>query len=104
MICTTKIQQDYIWMPGSTCGYFATENQKTCIVDTSVCVEDKELVFQSVEAYLSNFPWKTRNRLAMAIQLCDVLWLVISFGKGQKNYSFTTMDGEAQRFMFLPIL
>jgi len=104
MICTTHIQQDYIWMSGSMCGWFSTENQKTCIVDTQVYVEDKEHVFQSVEAYLNNFPQKTRNCLATIMKLRDVLWLVISFGQGKKNYTFTTMDGEAQRFMFLPIL
>jgi hypothetical protein len=76
---------------------------KSCIVGTTVCVEDKEHVFPSMEAYLDNFPWKTINRLAMAMQFHDILCLVIHFGHGKKNYTFTTMDGEAQRFMFFPI-
>jgi hypothetical protein len=76
---------------------------KTCIVGTAVCVEDKEHVFPSVEAYMDEFPWKTRNCLAMAMQLRDILCLVIYFGQGKKDYTFTSMDGEAQRFMFLPI-
>jgi hypothetical protein len=70
---------------------------------TTVYVEDKEHIFPSVEAYLDNFPWKTRNRLATAMQFHNILWLVIYFGQGKKNYTFTAMDGEAQRFMFLPI-
>jgi hypothetical protein len=40
------------------------EKPKCCIVGTIVCVEDKEHLFPSVEAYLDNFPKKTRNRLA----------------------------------------
>jgi hypothetical protein len=50
---------------------------------TTVCVEDKEHVFPSVEAYLDNFPQKTRNCLAMAMQFRDILWLVIYFGQGK---------------------
>jgi hypothetical protein len=76
---------------------------KTCIVGTTVCVEDKEHVFPSVEAYLNKLPWKTRNRLATTMQLRDILCLVIYFGQGIFFYAFTTMDREAQRFMFLPI-
>jgi hypothetical protein len=76
---------------------------KTCIMGTIVCVEDKEHVFPVVEAYLNKLPWKTRNRLATAMQLCDILCLVIYFGEGKQNYVFTTMDREAQRSVFLPI-
>jgi len=46
---------------------------KTCIMGTTVYVEDKEHVFPPVEAYLDNFPQKTRNRLATAMQLRDIL-------------------------------
>lgn len=67
---------------------------KTCIVGTTVCVEDKEDVFPSVEAYMDNLPHKTRNRLATAMQFHNILWLVIYFGQGKKNYMFTMMDGE----------
>ena len=49
---------------------------------TPVCVEDKEHVFPSVEAYLDTFPWKTINRLATAMQFRNILWLVIYFGPG----------------------
>ena len=70
---------------------------------TPVYVEDKEHVFPWVEAYLDTFPQKTKNRLATTMQFRNILWLVIYFGQGKKNYTFTTMDGEAQRFMFLPI-
>jgi hypothetical protein len=56
MICKTKIQQDLIWMFGSMCVYFSKENKKTCIMGTTVCVEDKEHVFPSVEEYMNNFP------------------------------------------------
>jgi hypothetical protein len=57
---------------------------KTCIVGTTVCVEDKEHVFPSVEAYLNKFPWKTRNCLATTMQLRDILCVVIYFGQGKK--------------------
>jgi hypothetical protein len=76
---------------------------KTCIVGTTICVEDKEHVFPSVESYLDNFPWKTKNRLATAVQFRNILWPVIYFRQGKKNYRFTVMDGEVQRFMFKPI-
>jgi hypothetical protein len=46
---------------------------------------------------------KTRNRLAAAMQLCDIFCLIIYFGQGKKRYTFTTMDREAQRFMLLPL-
>jgi hypothetical protein len=75
---------------------------KTCIVGTTLCVEDKEHIFPSVESYLDKFPWKTKNHLATPMQLRDILCLVIYFGQGKKNYMFTAMDTEAQRFMFLP--
>ena len=75
---------------------------KTCIVGTTVYVEDKEDVFPSVEAYLNKLLWKMRNRLATAMQLRDILCLVICFGQGKQIYMFTTMDREVQRFMFLP--
>jgi hypothetical protein len=48
-----------------------------------------------MEAYLDNFPWKTKKSTTM--QFRDILWLVIYFTHLQ------AMDGEAQRFMFLPI-
>jgi len=76
---------------------------KNCIMAKIVYVEDKEHVFPSVEAYLNKFPQKTRNRLATTIQLRDILCLVIYFGQGEKIYAFTTMDREAQRFVFLLI-
>ena len=75
---------------------------KSCIVVTTVCVEDKEHVFPSVEAYLDNFPRKTKNHLVAAMQLRDILCLVIYFGQGKQICAFTAMDREAQRFMFLP--
>jgi hypothetical protein len=78
------------------------EKPKTCIVGTIVCVEDKEHVFPSVEAYLDKLPRKTRNHLTMTMQLRDILSLVIYFGQGKTNYTFTTMDREAQWFMFMP--
>jgi hypothetical protein len=53
---------------------------KTCIMGTTVYVEDKEYLFPSVESYLNNFPQKIRNCLATTMQLHDILWLVISFG------------------------
>ena len=53
---------------------------KSCIMGTSSCVEDKEHVFPWVESYLDTFPWKTKNRLDMAMQFCNILWLVIYFG------------------------
>ena len=62
---------------------------KTCTVGTIVCVEEKEHVFPLVEASLDNFPWKTRNRLAMAMQLHDILWLVIYFGQGKKLHIYS---------------
>ena len=52
---------------------------RTCIVGTTVYVEDKEHVFPSVESYLNKFPWKTRNCLATTMQLRDILCLVIYF-------------------------
>jgi hypothetical protein len=52
---------------------------------------------------VDKFPGKSRNRLAAAMQLRDILCLVIYFGQGKKLYTFTTMDREAQRFMFLPL-
>jgi hypothetical protein len=76
---------------------------KSCIVGTTVYVEDKEHVFPSVEAYLDTLPRKTINRLATIMQFHNILWLVIYFGKGKRNYTLIDMDGEAQRFMFLPI-
>jgi hypothetical protein len=79
------------------------EKSKTCIVGTSVCVEDKEHVFASVESYLNKLPWKTRNRLATTMQLRDILCLVIYFGHGKKNHAFTSMDRESQIFMFMSI-
>ena len=57
---------------------------KFCIVGTTVCVKDKKHVFPSVEAYLDNFPQKTINRLATAMQFRNILWLVIYFGQGKK--------------------
>jgi hypothetical protein len=53
---------------------------KSCVLGTRVFVEDKEHVFPWVEAYLDTFPWKTKNRLAMAMQFRNILWLVIYFG------------------------
>jgi hypothetical protein len=79
------------------------ETPKSYIMGTSVCVEDKEHVFPLVEAYLDTFPWKTINRLAATMQFRNILWLVIYFGQGKRNYTFIAMDGEVQRFMFLPI-
>ena len=78
------------------------EKPKTCIMGTTIYVEDKEHVFPSVEAYLDNFPRKTINCLATAMQLHDILCLVIYFGQGKKIYTFVAMDREVQRFMFLP--
>ena len=60
------------------------EKPKSCIVGTIVCVEDKEHVFTSVEAYLDTFPRKTINRLAMTMQFHNILWLVIYFVQGKK--------------------
>jgi len=51
---------------------------------TAVCVEDKEDVFPSVEAYLDKFPQKTRNRLATTMQLHDIFCLAIYLGQGKK--------------------
>jgi hypothetical protein len=61
---------------------------KSCIVGTTVCVEDKEHVFPWVEAYLDTFPRKTKNRLAMAMQFRNILWLVIYFGQGKKLHIY----------------
>jgi hypothetical protein len=57
---------------------------KYCIMGTTACIEDKENVFPSVEAYLDTFPQKTINHLATAMQFCNILWLVIYFGQGKK--------------------
>jgi hypothetical protein len=51
---------------------------------------------------VDRLPGKTRNRLAAAMQLRDILCLVIYFGQGKKISAFTAMDREAQRSMFLP--
>jgi hypothetical protein len=53
-------------------------------VGTTVYVEDKENVFSLVESYLDTFPWKNISRLAMAMQFCNILWLVIYFWQGKK--------------------
>jgi hypothetical protein len=53
-------------------------------MSTTVCVEDKEHVFPSVEAYMDTLPRKNKKRLATAMQFCNILWLVIYFGQGKK--------------------
>jgi hypothetical protein len=80
---------------------------KTCIVGTTVCVEDKEHVFPSVEAYLDNFPWKTRNRLATAMQFRNILWLVIYIGQGKKKlhvYNYGWRSAKVHVFCLSSIL
>jgi hypothetical protein len=61
---------------------------KFCIVGTTICVEDKEHVFPSVEAYMDTFPWKTINRLATTMQFHNILCLVIYFGQGKKLHIY----------------
>jgi hypothetical protein len=79
------------------------EKPKSCIMGTTVCVEDKEHVFPFVEEYMDTFPWKTINRLSTTMQFHNIFSLVIYFGQGKRNYIFTAMDGEAKMFMFMPI-
>ena len=43
------------------------------------------------------------NHSATTMWFLNIFWLVIYFGQGKRNYPFISMDGEAQRFMFLTL-